>query len=426
MEPKVKRSSKAKDRLRVLVVSHGHPALSRGGAEIAAHELFTRLGEQHDAWYLGCNRASVHHKAGASISQPFSEREYLYSPGEFDWFKFANHDPKFPEAFRELLSELRPDVVHFHHYLDFGVEAFLHVRETLPDCRIVVTLHEYLAICHHYGQMVTRSSHALCHEATPVRCGRCFSDISATDFFLRKQYIQRFFALVDRFIAPSEFLSRRYVEWGIAESRIAVLENVIRTPAQPVAQPAAPKRLEAMPLRIGFFGQVSMLKGINVVFEAAAMLAEAKNFNIVFDIHGDHSGQPPEFQKDFLERLAKAGRNVKFHGPYEPQRVDGLMRSVDLVLVPSIWWENSPVVIQEALRNRRPIVCSDIGGMAEKVRDGVDGFTFSAGNAVSLVAQLTRLHKAPEKLQEMEQSMRCAADAGVCTEEHVALYRDVA
>jgi glycosyltransferase involved in cell wall biosynthesis len=60
------------------------------------------------------------------------------------------------------------------------------------------------------------------------------------------------------------------------------------------------------------------------------------------------------------------------------------MRGCDVVVLPSIWWENSPVVIQEARRNRVPIVCSNIGGMAEKVRDRVDGLHFQAGSAASL------------------------------------------
>jgi len=72
-------------------------------------------------------------------------------------------------------------------------------------------------------------------------------------------------------------------------------------------------------------------------------------------------------------------------------QVDALMQSVDLVCVPSIWWENSPVVIQEALRNRVPIVCSNIRGMAGKVRDGMDGVHFVAANAHSLAQTVARL-----------------------------------
>ena len=53
-------------------------------------------------------------------------------------------------------------------------------------------------------------------------------------------------------------------------------------------------------------------------------------------------------------------------------------------MVPSIWWENSPLVIQEAFFHRRPVICSDVGGMAEKVTDGVDGIHFRVGDAFSL------------------------------------------
>ena len=81
------------------------------------------------------------------------------------------------------------------------------------------------------------------------------------------------------------------------------------------------------------------------------------------------------------------------------------MRSAHGVLVPSVWWENSPLVIQEALFNRRPVICSDIGGMAEKVRDGLDGFHFRAGSAHALAALLKRLAAEPERLAALQATM---------------------
>jgi glycosyltransferase involved in cell wall biosynthesis len=81
------------------------------------------------------------------------------------------------------------------------------------------------------------------------------------------------------------------------------------------------------------------------------------------------------------------------------------MRSVHAVLVPSIWWENSPLVIQEALLNRRPVICSDIGGMAEKVRFGLDGFHFQAGSAYSLAMLLRGLAAEPQRLLALQQTM---------------------
>ncbi len=412
----------AADPVRVLIASHSHPQVSKGGAEIAAFHLFNQLNARagYAAWFLGCSRDTAHQKLGATLSQPFGEREYLYAGGAFDWFHFANRDPKFPGELRGLLRRLKPQVVHFHHYLNFGVEALWHVRETLPQCHIVVTLHEYLAVCHHYGQMVTKQNHTLCHAATPIRCSACFTDVPPSDFFLRKTYIQRFFDLVDRFVAPSRFLAERYIAWGIPEERVSLLENVT---APMLTPPATLRRREPKDLlRIGFFGQISPLKGIDVLFDAADCLLERKNDHIVFEIHGDYSGQPQEFQDSFLKRLAKAGRNVKFQGAYDHERVDRLMQSLDAILVPSIWWENSPVVIQEALRNRRPVLCSDIGGMAEKVRDGIDGFHFPVGNSLALAALLLTLAESPSMLSGVAETLRSPAPVEDTLERYAQVY----
>jgi glycosyltransferase involved in cell wall biosynthesis len=365
-------------------------------------------------------RDPINQKSGATICQPFSQREYLYAAGTFDWFKFSNADPNFPRELRALLLQLQPHVVHFHHYGNVGVEAILHVRETLPDCKIVLTLHEYLAVCHHFGQMVTKQNRTLCYEASPTRCATCFKEKTPSDFFLRKLYIERFFQLVNHFIAPSEFLAARYAAWGLPGERISVIENVI--PASVCKRRLGERGEDDAVLRVGFFGQVSFLKGINVLIEAAQILEERAADNIVFEIHGDYSGQPPEFQAELLDRLAKVGRNVKFRGPYEQASVDQLMQSVDLVLTPSIWWENSPVVIQEALRNRRPVVCSDIGGMAEKVQDGVDGFHFPVGNSVALAALLQGLARKPDTLAKIAGTMRFPPQAEVILSRHKRLY----
>jgi glycosyltransferase involved in cell wall biosynthesis len=408
-----------------MIASHSHPQISKGGAEIAAFQLFTALQSvpQYDTWFLGCLRDQRTHKPGATISQPYSDREYLYSAAEFDWFKFSNRDCNFPREFRILLRELRPQILHFHHFINFGLEAFLHVRETLPDCKIILTLHEYLALCHHFGQMITKRDRTLCYESSPTNCAECFRDIAPSDFFLRKLYIRRFFDLVDQFICPSAFLAERYMAWGVPSDRITIIENVIpRSRVETTATNAA-RRSDL--LRVGFFGQVSFLKGMNVLFETAELLAAQGEHNIYFEIYGDYGGQPPEFQTEFVERLAKTSRNAKFLGRYDQTRIDKLMRSVDVVLIPSIWWENSPVVIQEALRNRIPIICSNIGGMAEKVRDGLDGFHFPVGNSIALASLLVRLAEAPELLQGITETMRSVPASDDIVARHEHLYRSL-
>ncbi|MBU6500099.1 MAG: glycosyltransferase, partial [Rhodospirillales bacterium] len=320
---------------RALICAHSHPAISKGGAEIAAWSLFEGVqAAGRDAWFMGCVSEPAA-RLGSAITQPFGARQFLYAAGAFDWFKFANQDASFPRQFGEVLTELRPDLVHFHHYVNFGLESFLHIRRVLPNCKIVLTLHEYQAICNHYGQMITRQRKSLCYGASPRDCNRCFPEFSQADFFLRRAYAMRFFDLVDQFIAPSRFLAERYVKWGLPEARMAVIENVTAEVASAPPAPPPPSKV----LRIGFFGQISLLKGIHVLLDAARLLEEAGATGIAFDIHGDHTNQPAEFQSDFLARLETAGSNVRFHGAYDNARVDHLMRGVDAVLVPSIWWE---------------------------------------------------------------------------------------
>ena len=402
---------------RVLVLTHAHPALSRGGAEMSAAALSQAVGGSAgwQTWLMGCSREPESARAGSCITQPFGDNSYLYSAGPFNWFAFANRDKNFPKAFAEMLREVRPDIRHFHHYLIFGVDAFLIARQVLPDCKIVLTLHEYQAICNHYGQMIKTDGDVLCHESSPRDCNQCFPKYSRADFFLRQTYIQRFFDLVDSFVSPSRFLADRYTAWGVPAAKMTVLENIVRAAPAEIARPDGTGML-----RIGFFGQTTRLKGINVVLSAADLLDD--DVGVVFDIHGDDSDQPDEFRAEFAKRRKKAGRRVRFHGAYDNRRVDALMQQVDVVVVPSIWWENSPVVIQEAIRNRRPVICSDIGGMAEKIIPGRDGWHLTVGDAAELAGIVTRLASNRGEVVAMVASMRAAVAPQVTVDAHLALY----
>jgi glycosyltransferase involved in cell wall biosynthesis len=391
--------------LRVLVMSHMDPRVSRGGAEIAAFQLYEYLKAQPGVttWFLAAAPGKIAERLGVRLIQPFGPDDFAYVGHGFDHFVHSNGDPEFPPEFMALLADLKPDVVHLHHYTNFGIEALLQIRRALPDARIILTLHEYLAICNHFGQMVKRPSFAPCEGASPRACHTCFPERSEPDFFLRELFMKRFFRLVDHFVSPSHFLIDRYVAWGLPPERLTMIEN-----GMPIRAPLSRPNLYPdfrSGLTVGFFGQISALKGINVLIEAAGMLHAQGIGDIRIDVHGDHAGQPAQFRQDFEAKLAKAPPNFSFRGPYENRRVDALMRSVHAVLVPSVWWENSPLVIQEALLNRRPVLCSDIGGMAEKVRYGLDGFHFQVGSAFSLANLLRGLAAEPQRLLALQETM---------------------
>jgi glycosyltransferase involved in cell wall biosynthesis len=404
----------------VMIAAHSHVRISRGGAEVTAYEMFRRLRDEPDfeAIFLACSHDPLYGRDGSPITQPFGADEYIYTSLDFDWFKFANRDRYYPKSLAALLKNKQLSILHFHHYALFGVETFWHVRRILPHGVIILTLHEYLAICHHKGQMVKTERHVLCDRASNTDCTRCFADLTPADFFRRKQYIFRFLALVDHFIAPSRFLADRYIAWGLPESKMTVIENVL--PQRTVPEVAVRETGEQ--LIAGFFGQISELKGVGVLFGAAERLARAGIHDVSIEIHGDY-GQS-SWKDDFLQRLDASPPNIRFVGPYRNESVDRLMQQVDVVVVPSIWWENSPVVIQEALRNGRPVVCSDIGGMAEKVINGVDGFHFRTGSSEDLARILCQLATQRNRLRKMQQTLRHRQRLGDdAFTRHINLYR---
>lgn len=374
---------------RLLVVCHTHPRLTQGGAEIAAYEQHRRaLAEPGtETWFLASNGAKHGGKLGIAIQQPFGPREFLHTGHAFDDFKLSNPDPAFEREFGALLRELRPNEVHFHHFLGVGVEAFLHVRRHAPQARIVVTLHEYLLICHHFGQMVTRPDHSLCHAASPQRCHGCFPEHSPRSFFLRELWLKRFLREVDQFVSPSRFLRDRYVAWGVPAERIVVAENVL--PEHPPV-PARRVRRPGDPLRVAYFGQLSPLKGIEVFLRAARQLSESGR-PISFRIYGSYESQPFSLQQRVREVIDNMPTNVSYKGSYRNADVIQLMAENDVVAVPSIWWENSPLVIQEAKAAGCIVVGSDIGGVREKVGELERGLIFECNDANDLADKLVAL-----------------------------------
>ena len=108
-------------------------------------------------------------------------------------------------------------------------------------------------------------------------------------------------------------------------------------------------------------------------------------------IHGANLDlQPGAFQSKIEDLLQETRSSVTFVGRYDHEQLSGYMSNVDWVVVPSVWWENSPLVIQEAFHFGRPVICSNHGGMAEKVSDGLNGLHFQAGDAADLARTLER------------------------------------
>ena len=288
--------------MRILIISHGHPAFSIGGAEVASHNLFKALGETDgiEAFYLSRAPTSLSRHADTPLmSLRQGERETFLHTDAWDPFWLSNGGiPDLEGAFTDYLRHVRPDVVHLHHVIGVGVEMIVQIRRVLPDAAIVITFHEYLAICLNHGQMVKTSRNTLCRSASPAECAGCFPEHGPGQIFQREMFLKNHLLLADAFISPSEFLIGRYAVWGLPRDRFSMIENGLAR--QRVASPRSVAS-DGRRARFGFFGQLSEYKGLHILLQAVASIGDTVwgNDASLSIFGGNLENQPTVFRERF-------------------------------------------------------------------------------------------------------------------------------
>ena len=162
-------------------------------------------------------------------------------------------------------------------------------------------------------------------------------------------------ANVDLFLAPTDFARERAIEFGAPAAKVRLFPyGVLR---------GAPRaRHEGTRRRFGFMGTLSPHKGAHVLVEAFRALADP---SLTLDLHGSLTVQPAYVAS--LRRAAEGDSRIRLRGPFVEGEQDQVLASLDALVVPSIWWENSPLVVIEALAAGLPVIASRTGGVAELV-----------------------------------------------------------
>lgn len=385
--------------MKILFVCHNHPRIRPGGAEGYALDLYERLRDHsgHTPVLLArvgpSGSAASRQMEGRPIKQVTDDpNQYLFytDPEQHDFLMGKGRNKaELTRFYREFLLAHKPDVVHFQSTLFLGYDVIRVTRDALPNAAIAHTLHEYLPICHRDGQMVRTRGNELCREESPRRCHECFPEVSEQDFFIRKAFIQSHLALVDRFIAPTPYVLEQYVQWGLPRERMLLESQGIVRPTADGPLIKRPDRGDGPRNRFGFFGQLTAYKGVDVLLRAIDVLGD--DFDGHLWIHGanlEHA--KPEFRAELRELLEKTREKVTFAGRYERPELAELLARTDWVVIPSIWWETGPLTVSEAFMHDRPVICSNMGGMSERVDDGVNGLHFRRGDAHDLAAVLQR------------------------------------
>jgi glycosyltransferase involved in cell wall biosynthesis len=217
----------------------------------------------------------------------------------------------------------------------------------------------------------------------------------------------------DVILSPSHFLRDQVVRAGFPADRILVSRYGID--ARPVQR--AERRTDD-PLRVGYLGQIAPHKGVHILIEAARHLPSAA-LDVL--IYGDPAPHPRYTRR--LRRLATGDTRISFQGTYQHDSVYRILANLDVVVVPSVWYENAPFVIQEAQAAGVPVLASRLGGMRELVAEEQGGLLFEPGNAHDLAVRLQRILQDPALLERLRPDISLVRTADHEMQELLGHYR---
>jgi glycosyltransferase involved in cell wall biosynthesis len=448
-------SSEMSPRLRVLHAIHDFLPRHQAGSELYAAALGAALQRRgHHVTVLAAeyDPARPHGDLAwrAHDGLPVVEvvNNWTYPNAAIAWSA-----PDLMRAFEHVLEATDPDVLHVHSLLNLSLDLpALARRRGIP---VVATLHDYTLVCPSGGQRIHKAENHICHTIEPERCARCFSEspffsqmaygrvlrapIGVRSFSLARRLARAAPGLASRLartvgtgsgaaatpaaitarldrartafdafdlvVAPSASLATEFQQLGFPAHRVRVMDYGFA----PLTAPA-PGRRPSGPLRAGFIGSLVWHKGVHVLVEAIRRVPAGHVEAIVF---GD-LGVAPDYAAA-LKRAAE-GWPVHFRGPFEHREVARALAEIDVLVVPSIWLENSPLVIHEAFMARVPVVGARIGGIADLIQDGVNGVLYPPDSADALAGVLTQLATDRGRLD----AMAARAPAVTSLDDHAA------
>lgn len=329
------------------------------------------------------------------------------------------------KVFGEWLDAQRPDAVHVFHLMGLGLSL-------VEECRargipVFVQLMDYWYLCptvqylRHDGTLCGGPETAACLEClAPDNYGyqamRMFSrregfveaalpdhdlvDANHAEMGLRRTalharplFVRRILSQASRLIAPSRFIRGKFLDQGYPADHMLHVPYGVDPPAGAVRR--LPVGGEGT-VTFGFFGSVNPKKGLEILV-AAFRECRARNLRLVVRGNMTHF---PKYAKR-VRAFADIDPRINFKGPYGHGELAAALSSIDVLVVPSVWYENTPFVVLEAFSAGRPVVASDLGGLSELVRDGENGRTFRAGDPGSLVKVLRDFEEDSGLLQRL-------------------------
>jgi len=369
--------------MRIILVNKFH--YMKGGSEtyyFGLAEGLRRLGHEvhffamQDSKNLSCEDSDLFvsakdYNGPISISRKLSEaRSLIYSKESL-------------EKFEQLCERVRPDVIHMnlvHRQITLSIlDAPYLAEHRVP---VLFTSHDYILVCPNY--LMLDGSGAVCEACLGGNFANCLkrrcvkgSTAKSAVAMAEADWYKRHctYSKIDRIIAPSEFMRSKLIQGGFPEHQVIHLQNFAKNETLEQARNTDDKTDRKHPY-ILFFGRLSKEKGVGVLIDAF----EHALPQLPEDVRLVIAGEGPE--RDAL--MSKSDDHVEFVGFKQGDELEKLVSGATLVCCPSIWRENMPYSIVEALAEGTPVVGSRIGGIPELVIEGETGWLAEPGDISSL------------------------------------------
>lgn len=375
--------------VKVLIVSNFYPPRAVGGAELVAHRQALALAARGHQIAVFAGRPPKSNQTGGELSFEVVDGVPVYCLSlrsleperSFHWEASGRR-------FRAVLNAFEPDVVHFHNLVGLGLNLALEAKRY--GTATVCTVHDHWGYCS--KNTLLRDEGYVCQDFE--ECHFCVANVvddneKALPTRLRRDYVMTCLSQVDRLVFPSGYLADAYRRAGFDMRNTLVQSNGVEVERFVERASRSPR-----PLGFVFVGYLGAHKGLDLLLKAAEHLRSQRRLDGRWRLAIAGGGQLGARVRKFAEQETYR-EYVQFLGKLDVDEIPSLLAESDVVVLPSAWPENEPVVMLEAIAAGRAQLASRIGGHAELVRDGESGFLFDSGNVDDLIDKMIAYIDAP-------------------------------
>ncbi len=381
-------------RLKILIVIHGYPPYYMAGSEVYTFTMCKELSKKHEVIIF--TRTEDEFKEAYTIQDTVEQGCRIIrvnKPGRDYTFRSKYQDDRIAQIFQQIIDDIVPDIVHINHLSHLSTQIIDIIKER--EIPILFTLHDFWMICIK-GQLLNNENE-LCPGPSLRKCAYCnrkyfiSQENTLTEIGSWMDWMRDINEKIDLFIAPSLFLKTIYEKYGIPEEKIIHMDygfDKRKINAFNLNKNKSDK------IRFGYLGRIIPVKGIATLIDAFNKVNHSK---AELNIYG-------KIPSSFLYLKSRVYDSVvTFKGGYNYSNINEVLSNIDVLVVPSIWYENSPLVIHEAFLARIPVIASNLGGMAELISHEKNGLLFEPGNVEDLIEKMNIFIQNPETIEKYSQ-----------------------